>query len=531
MYACEREKTHLYMNCMGIEKPSAAFSLLFRVIFSKKCIKHATIRDDIKTALKYAKNKHHCKLAGDPALWVFECYGIQKPHSDTVGVNIIREGIFLENDGIISPQEAKNAYINIVNELILRGYKVLIFTNGLRADENLAQKVLEGSNLKNDPKALAKRPKTGKELAKIISSCKAIIGTRMHCAIAAVSMDIPCIEVIWKPKQVHFAGLINRSGWFFSVQETFDIGSFANAFNAAACLMVYPVIFLLFGKRYSRLRTDVLYNSHILAVSVCALAVCIVFCSVCNTYAQWSMPLYISCMAFIALFCVFVLLVQSGMLERGKDRHEIAIIRGLLEKEKTQYALTKESIELINIKCHDLRHRLREMRQSGEVSARELEQVERAINVYDSHIETGNGTLDIVLSEQILFCENAGIRLMCAADAEGLSFMSPSDIYSLFGNILENARDAVRKVISPDFKYINFSVRRVADMLIVSEDNHYEGELHFENGLPLTTHANTEDHGFGMKSVRMIVRTYGGDMDISARGGVFRLRIAFALRG
>lgn len=321
------------------------------------------------------------------------------------------------------------------------------------------------------------------------------------------------------------------SGWFFSVQETFDIGSFANAFNAAACLMVYPVIFLLFGRRYAHLRTDVLYNRHILAVSVCALAVCIVFCSVCNTYAQWVMPLYISCMAFIALFCVFVLLTQSGMLERGKDRHEIAIIRGLLEKEKTQYALTKESIELINIKCHDLRHRLREMRQSGEVSARELEQVERAINVYDSHIETGNGTLDIVLSEQILFCENAGIRLMCAADAEGLSFMSPSDIYSLFGNILENARDAVRKVISPDLKYINFSVRRVADMLIVSEDNHYEGELHFENDLPLTTHANTEDHGFGMKSVRMIVRTYGGDMDISARGGVFRLRIAFALRG
>lgn len=321
------------------------------------------------------------------------------------------------------------------------------------------------------------------------------------------------------------------SGWFVAVQRVFNIGNFANAFNAAACLIVYPVIFLIFGKRYSRLRTDVLYNSHILAVSVCALAVCIVFCSVCNTYAQWSMPLYISCMAFIALFCVFVLLMQSGMLERGKDRHEIAIIRSLLEKEKTQYALTKESIELINIKCHDLRHRLREMRQSGEVSARELEQVERAINVYDSHIETGNGTLDIVLSEQILFCENAGIRLMCAADAEGLSFMSPSDIYSLFGNILENARDAVRRLAASDRKYINFTVRRAADMLIISENNCYDGELRFEDGLPVTTNDDTDNHGFGMKSVRMIVRMYGGDMDISARGGVFSLRIAFAVRG
>lgn len=231
--ACERAKTPVYMNCMGIEKPSAAFSLLFRVIFSKKCIKHATIRDDIKTALKYVKNKHHCELAGDPALWAAECYGIQKHDSETIGVNIVREGLFLENGGSLSPDEAKNAYVNIVNELISRGYKVRLFTNGLKADEEMAQKVLKSSNLVQNPNALAKCPQTGRQLAETISTCKAIIGTRMHCAIAAVSEDIPCVEVLWKPKQVHFARLINRSGWFFTQKEFQDAKFVVNLLETA----------------------------------------------------------------------------------------------------------------------------------------------------------------------------------------------------------------------------------------------------------------------------------------------------------
>ena len=220
--ACERNKTPLYINCLGVETPSAAFSLLFRSIFSKKCIKHVTIRDNIQTAQKFCSKKVQCKLAGDSALWSGECYGIRRSDSGTVGVNIIREGIFLDNNGSLTPAQVKNAYINLVNTLLARGFDVQLFTNGLYSDEELAKKVQEESNLKKSPNGLAPCPKTGFELAKTISNYHAIIGARMHCAIAAVSLDIPCIEVLWKPKQVHFAQLINRSGWFFAQEKFLD---------------------------------------------------------------------------------------------------------------------------------------------------------------------------------------------------------------------------------------------------------------------------------------------------------------------
>ena len=220
--ASERLKVPVYINCIGVERPSAAFSALFKNIFSKKCIKHITVRDDIKTALKFCSKKAHCKLAGDPALWSGECYGIRRSDSGTVGINVIREGIFLDNDGHLKPEDVKRAYINIINSLISRGYRVQLFTNGLWLDENFAKVILNESNLNGNPVALAPCPKNGAELAKNISSYHAIIGARMHCAIAAVSLDIPCVEVLWKPKQVHFARLINRSEWFFTQKQFLD---------------------------------------------------------------------------------------------------------------------------------------------------------------------------------------------------------------------------------------------------------------------------------------------------------------------
>lgn len=213
--ACEKAKTPLYINCIGIEKPSSAFSLFFRFLFSKKCIKHITVRDDIKTAQKHCPKRVGCQLAGDPALWISECYGIEKSQSEIIGINVIRPDIFLDNDGKLTPDEVKTAYINIINNLLSRGYNVQLFTNGTKRDEDFAKILLDQSNLSGNLDFLAPCPKTGQDLVKTISSYRGIVGARMHCAIAAVSLDIPCIEVLWKPKQVHFARLINRTEWFF----------------------------------------------------------------------------------------------------------------------------------------------------------------------------------------------------------------------------------------------------------------------------------------------------------------------------
>ena len=62
-------------------------------------------------------------------------------------------------------------------------------------------------------------------------------------------------------------------------------------------------------------------------------------------------------------------------------------------------------------------------------------------------------------------------------------------------------------------------------MVSVSVDNYYSGTLTFQDGLPQTTAPNSQgDHGYGMKSMRMLARKYGGDLSARAENGTFSLR-------
>ena len=77
-------------------------------------------------------------------------------------------------------------------------------------------------------------------------------------------------------------------------------------------------------------------------------------------------------------------------------------------------------------------------------------------------------------------------------------------------------------------KNINLSVKAINNMLFIQSENYYTGELQFEEGLPQTTKEDADWHGFGLKSIKMIVQKYGGELTMHAEDGVFHLSILFA---
>ena len=113
------------------------------------------------------------------------------------------------------------------------------------------------------------------------------------------------------------------------------------------------------------------------------------------------------------------------------------------------------------------------------------------------------------------------------ADGQKLSFISDGDLYCLFGNIIDNALEAVNKVPEKERRVINIVVKEKNGTLVVQEENYFEGELDFVDGLPQTTKGDTAYHGFGTRSIRMIVSKYGGVFTARAQDGVFYLNIIF----
>ena len=51
-----------------------------------------------------------------------------------------------------------------------------------------------------------------------------------------------------------------------------------------------------------------------------------------------------------------------------------------------------------------------------------------------------------------------------------------------------------------------------------------------QNGFPITTKDNKFDHGYGIKSIDLIVKKYSGDMKISINKDIFTLSILFNIK-
>ena len=109
---------------------------------------------------------------------------------------------------------------------------------------------------------------------------------------------------------------------------------------------------------------------------------------------------------------------------------------------KAVFVADKENIDLINIKCHDMKHKIRLLTNGKNFSNEERESIDKSITIYDSSLKTGNEALDVILTEKAFICNEKNVKFTCVIDGTLISFINETDIFSLFGNIMDNALNA-----------------------------------------------------------------------------------------
>lgn len=231
-----------------------------------------------------------------------------------------------------------------------------------------------------------------------------------------------------------------------------------------------------------------------------------------------------------AIFCCFLSLnLLMEMVKQKNLESELEIVNQLRHKEKAQYKISKENIDAINIKCHDLKNQLHAFSENSELNKTVLKDIESEIDIYDCCLKTGCDALDVVLAEKSFLCKKQNITLSCIADGEKLCFISDADIYSMFGNIMDNAIEAVTKLSDENERRISLRIKAVGNMLSICEENKFEGQLQIEDGLPVTTKKNKCYHGFGMRSIALTVEKYGGVLNLNTENELFVLDILFEI--
>ncbi len=205
---------------------------------------------------------------------------------------------------------------------------------------------------------------------------------------------------------------------------------------------------------------------------------------------------------------------------------ELDFVKKLLQQEKEHYKLFRDNIQIIDIKCHDMKHQIRQIGINKGLDSETVEEIEKSISIYDSDVKTDNEALDVILAEKSLKCIKYNITFSCMADGKRLNFMKDSDVYSLFGNALDNAIEAVVKLKDKSQRVIGLKVCAVGDMTSINVKNFYDGKIEFnKEGIPDSTKLDKSFHGFGLKSIAMIVEKYGGSLSIVAHDEIFNLNI------
>lgn len=314
-----------------------------------------------------------------------------------------------------------------------------------------------------------------------------------------------------------------------SMQFTVDLVSFFWILIYAFCFFVtYVLFYFIFAKRIKKAQKLEVKSTSLLLLTGAGLLVEIVL----NSFVIYSSEIktqYISVMfsLYSCLCCLFLLSMQFGLIKTKNLENELDFVKRLMAQQTENYLQNKENVELINMKCHDMRHQIREIGKNKFISQDAIDEIEKTIHLYDSAIKTGNEVLDTILTAKSLICAQNGIALSCVADGKLLSFMTDEELYSLYGNILDNAIEAVMKIDVPEKRIIGISLYSVNDFISFNVYNSYKAELQFEEGLPKTTKKDVDNHGYGIKSVKYIAEKYGGTVSVASDGGIFDLRILF----
>ncbi len=207
---------------------------------------------------------------------------------------------------------------------------------------------------------------------------------------------------------------------------------------------------------------------------------------------------------------------------------EVMSVKSALKNQYDQYRNYQNSMELVHIKYHDLKHQIVGLRgeQDAKKRAAWLDAMEKEL--WDNQLveSTGNQVLDTILGAKILQARKNKVQITCVADGTLLDFMHVTDICAIFGNALDNALESVVFLQDPQKRLIHLKIYAKKNFVLIEISNYCEQELKREKGgLLLTTKADTHNHGYGLKSIQYSVEKYGGSVSVDKKENWFELHI------
>ena len=239
-----------------------------------------------------------------------------------------------------------------------------------------------------------------------------------------------------------------------------------------------------------------------------------------------SLIMCVSIIISIVLTYYFMLYMMERFNYLARKRHEDEMYRKEMYYKEQYYSEVDRRHEYVHNLKHDMKNKLIELHYLVEKG--DIQRATEQLTVYCDELEKidennycNNPIVDSVLRIKLGVAKSDKIKIDADIRIPKVMQLEHGDIGVLYGNLLDNAIEACRKVES-DKRFIRIENKFTEGKLLLIVENSKTGE---KNESLKTTKRDNYSHGRGIHSVRKVVEKYNGTVTFTDKGDIFEVSV------
>jgi len=215
----------------------------------------------------------------------------------------------------------------------------------------------------------------------------------------------------------------------------------------------------------------------------------------------------------IVVLSVIGILYAIAALYKASQLEEQQVLSELNEK---YYKNVEAQMNQIRLFRHDLNNHLQVLSNMPENQMKEyVNQLMSEKSISKPISFCRNSVINALLSSKYDYIENNGFGFSYDISLEEDPKLSATDLCALVGNLLDNAIEGAMKLDSNRRIALNISCEKGLFIIRISNSSVDEVDI------TQTSKDNSDQHGFGLKSIREIVARKNGTLEIKCDSGLF----------
>lgn len=332
------------------------------------------------------------------------------------------------------------------------------------------------------------------------------------------------IGILMEPVGLFVYGQFGVSG---GVRESYLYYFIAALIDFARGNLVY-IICKLGSRRdihFSRIPKEIMGVLLITLVAV-IFNCCVVIDIAIEAGTEKSLNICISIIVSMILTYYFMLYMMERFSYLMNQRYEDELYREEMKYKETYYNEMEKRNQYIQDLKHNMKNRLYGLlhlleQNDTEALAERIGVLCAELGKADSKKYSDNPVVDSVLRVKMGIAKEENITVDTVIRIPKEMKLDYGDIGVLYGNLLDNAIEACRKV-KPEERFIRLVNKYAEGKLLLVITNSKDREVNKDLN---TTKTDKEKHGRGISSVRKVVEKYNGTVDFEDQTDVFEVSV------